>query len=124
MKKKGKYRCSVDAMGPIDANPITSEFTRSSKPIVTVDVEKYQFMLDGSGLNDEEKQVFLQSLWSIIVTFVDLGFGVHPLQEVCGQDSVQIDQRPTDAFNDVASTQPDNTSKGHSSSPTGKPEVE
>jgi hypothetical protein len=28
----------------------------------------------------EERRAFLETLWSIIVSFVDLGFGVHPLQ--------------------------------------------
>lgn len=58
-----------------------------AKPTITVDVERYQAYLDDSGLTDEQKREFLQALWSIIVAFVDLGFGVHPLQEVCGKDT-------------------------------------
>ena len=65
---------------------VGSSFTAAAKPIISVDVEKYQAYLDGSGLSDAQKEEFLQSLWTIIVSFVELGFGVHPLQEVCGQN--------------------------------------
>lgn len=40
-------------------------------------------------MTEEHKQEFLDCLWSIIVSFVDLGFGIHPLQQVdeaCGQE--------------------------------------
>ena len=54
--------------------------TTHPKPMLTVDVEKYQSFLDGADMTDEQKEEFLQALWSIIVSFVELGFGVHPVQ--------------------------------------------
>ena len=39
-------------------------------------------MLEASDLTDTQKQEFVETLWSIIVTFVDLGFGLHPVQSV------------------------------------------
>ena len=77
------------------------------KPTLTVDVEKYQSFLDGADMTEAQKEVFLQSLWSIIVSFVDLGFGVHPLQEVCGEDAESdskkvnktVDMLMSDTFN-------------------------
>ena len=51
-----------------------------SKPTLTVDVEKYQSFLDGADMTEEQKEEFLQALWSIVVSFVELGFGVHPVQ--------------------------------------------
>lgn len=66
---------------------LAHKFGTSSKPVVTVDVERYQAYLDGSNMSDAQKEEFLQSLWEIIVGFVELGFGVHPLQEVCGKDA-------------------------------------
>lgn len=65
---------------------LSDQFRASARPILTVDVERYQALLDAPGLSDEQKEEFLQALWSIIVSFVELGFGVHPLQEICGQD--------------------------------------
>ncbi|MEE9453112.1 MAG: hypothetical protein V3V13_01850 [Paracoccaceae bacterium] len=54
--------------------------------IIHVDVEKYQHLLDDSGMNNAQKREVLEALWSMIVAFVDLGFGVHPMQEICGQE--------------------------------------
>ena len=54
--------------------------TNHPKPMLTVDVEKYQVFLDRADMTEEQKEEFLQALWSIIVSFVELGFGVHPVQ--------------------------------------------
>ena len=69
------------------AGGLGHKFGASAKPLITVDVEKYQSYLDGTDMTEAQKAEFLQTLWSIIVNFVELGFGVHPLQEVCGQNA-------------------------------------
>jgi hypothetical protein len=51
-------------------------------PTLSIDVELYQHYLDDSGLTDAEKQELIQTLWNIIVEFVQLGWGVHPLQKL------------------------------------------
>ncbi len=68
-------------------------------------MKKYQALLDEPGLSEEQKEEFLRALWSIVVTFVELGFGVHPLQEVCGQDSEDGTAEVTAAFNEVESAE-------------------
>lgn len=55
-------------------------------PALEVDFERYQRYLDEEDLSEAEKQAFVEALWSIVLNFVDLGFGVHPLQKVCGQN--------------------------------------
>ena len=55
---------------------------KASPPTLTIDWELYGKYLDESDLSDAEKREFLETLWSIVVSFVDLGFGVHPLQQV------------------------------------------
>jgi len=77
---------------PAKKDHLTAEFEKSAQPIVTVDVKKYQAWLDGTDLSAKEKEEFLQALWSIVVMFVELGFGVHPLQEVYGHDVVDEDE--------------------------------
>ena len=72
---------------------LTDRFDLSSKPTLKVDVERYQSYLDGTNMTDAEKEEFLQTLWQIIVGFVELGYGVHPLQEVCGKDAGTISDR-------------------------------
>lgn len=87
-----------------------------AKPIIAVDVERYQAYLDGSGLTVEQKEEFLQALWSIIVTFVDLGFGVHPFQEVCGKGTKNGSDSVKQAFDTVScdSSEDDNKIDGFS----------
>ena len=61
-------------------------------PALTIDYALYEQYLDDSDLTDAQKREFLETLWNIIVSFVDLGFGVHPLQQAasdgCGQDEL------------------------------------
>ncbi len=51
------------------------------RPIITLDVSLYESYLADSDLTGEQKREFLETLWSIIVGFVDLGFGIHPVQQ-------------------------------------------
>ena len=78
-------------------------FDQSAKPILTIDVERYQAYLDDTDLTAAQKEEFLQSMWQIIVGFVELGFGVHPLQEVCGKDAETDAQHPKGCFDRVSS---------------------
>ena len=60
----------------------------SDRPVITVDYDRYAHFLDHSDMSEEQKREYLQTIWNIIVEFVSLGFGVHPLQqasEACGK---------------------------------------
>ena len=64
--------------------------TEQSPPrsVITVDYEKYEHFLETADLSEDQKRQFIDALWQIIVSFVDLGFGVHPAQQAqntCGQ---------------------------------------
>ncbi len=48
---------------------------------LTLDVEYYQSFLDDVDISDEQKSELIETLWNIVVQFVDLGFGIHPLQQ-------------------------------------------
>ncbi|MFD0917259.1 hypothetical protein ACFQ14_12635 [Pseudahrensia aquimaris] len=61
----------------------TVDEKRGTTPTLLIDYKKYESMLDESDLSEDQKREFLETLWSVIVGFVDLGFGVHPLQQ-CG----------------------------------------
>ncbi|MBO6816406.1 MAG: hypothetical protein JJ891_16235 [Rhizobiaceae bacterium] len=63
---------------------------RDKEPALSIDWDLYEHMLAESDLTDAEKKEFIETLWSIVVAFVDLGFGVHPVQqapESSGQDA-------------------------------------
>lgn len=54
----------------------------SRRPALTLDVARYEAMLADPALSEAERTAFLEVLWEIIVGFVDLGFHIHPLQQV------------------------------------------
>lgn len=70
---------------------MTDEDTGLRRPLnIEVDYEKYAHFLDEADMSDEEKRAFAQTVWEIIVDFVSLGFGVHPVQQAgqsCGQNT-------------------------------------
>lgn len=78
--------------------PLRTEFIEVARPVVSVDVEKYKAFLDGSDMTESQKEEFLQALWSIVVTYVELGFGVHPLQQVCDDGSESDPDRKDKEF--------------------------
>ncbi|MEM0922126.1 MAG: hypothetical protein AAGI13_03725 [Pseudomonadota bacterium] len=60
---------------------------RQHRPrILHVDVERFQHHLDGTDLSEAEKAEYLHIIWSILLEFMDLGYGVHPPQQSCGQE--------------------------------------
>jgi len=59
-------------------------------PALTIDWDYYGEFLKAYDFSDEEKRELILALWNIAVSFVDLGFGIHPVQLVdegaaCGQ---------------------------------------
>ena len=84
---------------------LSAAFARSNAaetPRVEIDVQKYQHYLDDCDLSEVQKAQFLEALWSIIATFIDLGYGIHPIQEVCGKPDKLSDEwsaGPSDALN-------------------------
>ena len=62
----------------------------SHRPVITVDYEKYSPLLNDPDLTEDQKREFLQAVWNVVVGFVDLGFGVHPVQQAqntCGKST-------------------------------------
>lgn len=72
---------------------------------VTVDVDAYSAYLDGTDFTDEEKAAFLQAMWEIVVAFVELGFGVHPTQQVDNSGSTRADLVQSKPQNNQQSSQ-------------------
>jgi hypothetical protein len=83
------------------------------RPAVTFDVERYERYLEDQGLSAEQKRAMLEALWSIIVGFVDLGFGVHPAQSACGQNGADNPDSPAGVRNDLYSNGSTQIIEGH-----------
>lgn len=92
----------------------------SSAEIRTVDVAKYQEFLDDSDMTPEQKEGFLQSVLSIVVSFFDLGFDVKALEEPCGKDGETAVPHPKAAFDQVKIGGSENSKKQKEIRPLGR----
>ena len=52
---------------------------------LSIDWALYEKMLAESDLPETDKRAFIEALWSVIVSFVDLGFKLSPVAQSCGQ---------------------------------------
>lgn len=57
----------------------------------TFDVEAYLGLLDDVDMTEAEKRALVQTLGAVVMSFVDLSFGCHPLQQACGKQVKNID---------------------------------
>lgn len=98
-----------------EINPNVSVGSPSTRPALTLDVALYEGYLQDSNLTEDERRAFLEALWSIVVGFVDLGFGIHPLQQTgqgCGQDGSSLAFDPADVLSSMPISQTSKNTKG------------
>lgn len=50
------------------------------RPSIAIDWKTYGRFLEESDWDDARKQEFIELLWSLVVSFIDLGFELNPLQ--------------------------------------------
>ncbi len=86
----------------INVVPFTrhTEFDRGSRPDLTV----YESHLERFGLTPAQRDEFLKVLWTILVGFVDLGYGIHPTQHPSVTDDLDdaILRTVDECFKDAA----------------------
>lgn len=99
---------------PIDP-PVVRD-GRSALPALEIDWDRFGRYLEDSGLSEDDKRAYIETLWSIMVSFVDLGFRLSPVGESCGKPALSSadaglgvggmvecgDTPPTHAFEDAA----------------------
>jgi hypothetical protein len=56
-------------------------------PSLIVDWEAYLPYLEDQAIHEDQKRELIETLLSIVIACVDLGFGLHPAQQACGEDS-------------------------------------
>jgi hypothetical protein len=66
-------------------------------------------------ISEDDKRQMIEALWSIMVSFVDLGFGVHPVQQACGK-SISLAELPASGVLNLNNTK---TDFDNASAPTG-----
>lgn len=52
---------------------------------IPFDVTRYMHFIEDPSLNDLQRRQMVEALWAIVLSFVDLGFGLHPAQQACGK---------------------------------------
>ncbi|MGI9508075.1 MAG: hypothetical protein ACR2QJ_01845 [Geminicoccaceae bacterium] len=57
--------------------------SRSGFPALSIDWELYGSYLDDSDLSDADKRACIEALWSMMVSFVDMGFRLAPVPDIC-----------------------------------------
>lgn len=67
-----------------------------TRPSLTVDWEVYAAMLEDSDMPLDQQKELIETLWSIVVNFVDLGYEIKPSREICGEGQEVIDQDSAD----------------------------
>lgn len=80
-------------------------------PSLELDFEAYAPYLESANISDEDKRQLVEMLWSIVVSFVQLGYGLTPAQQAldvraaveptCGKLPKNHDQRPIAASDRV-----------------------
>jgi len=73
-----------------DKNEVVEIANSAPGPALSIDWDLYLAHLEESDLSDAQKREFIQTLWSIVVSFVDLGFGTHPLQQARPDECAQL----------------------------------
>ncbi|MEL6218153.1 MAG: hypothetical protein AAFR79_06755 [Pseudomonadota bacterium] len=71
--------------GPNGSTMTANTAEAPRKTILEVDVARFQHALQIADASEAEKAEYLQLLWEIVVQFVDMDYGVHPVQQCCGQ---------------------------------------
>lgn len=51
------------------------------RPSFQMDLARYEKVLEGTDIPAEHKQQMIEALWTIIVAFVEIGYGTHPVQQ-------------------------------------------
>lgn len=75
--------------------PIDPHDVPQSRPTLSVDWEVYAAMLEESDMPADQQRQLIETLWSVVVMFVDLGFDLNPVQQICGEaDDVLSDEPP------------------------------
>lgn len=58
------------------------------KPAISVDWALYASCLEDPDVCEDDKRAFVESLFSIVLCFVDLGFKLHPLQQGSAREAI------------------------------------
>ena len=76
--------------------PINDDLIPPTAPTLSIDWELYASMLAESDMPLEDQKELVETLWSIAVAFVDMGFDLSPVQQICGESEEALSDLPPD----------------------------
>lgn len=59
---------------------VTDSDQKKEFKTLTLDIDYYQSIIDDPGVSEARKRELIAIIGKIVVQFIDLGFGVHPVQ--------------------------------------------
>lgn len=57
----------------------------TNRPRASIDWEAYLPLIKDGDIPEDQKRELIETLWWIMLAFVDLGFDLHPIQQGCGE---------------------------------------
>jgi len=60
--------------------------TQIPRPALRVDWMDWLPYLDDEDISQEQKREWIETVWSIVLAFVDLGFDIKSTPEICGEE--------------------------------------
>ncbi len=63
----------------------------NGKSLTAAEEAEFMAFLDDPSLSEDQKRQIVQALWPIILTFVEIGFGTHPVQLACGKPTKDLE---------------------------------
>lgn len=71
---------------------------------IKIDVKRFEPYLDDPELTQAEREELLETIFAIVLSFVDLGFGIHPVQQACEQNDIYSEIATLDLMDLLEST--------------------
>ena len=59
--------------------------TPPNKLTIQFDAREFAHFLAEVDATEAQKLEYIETLWTIVLQFIDMGFGIHPIQQACGQ---------------------------------------
>ena len=81
-------------MNQKNEKPPAHEREPTAYPTLEIDYEYYEQYLDDSDLNDQQKQEFIATIASIMLAFVDMGFGISFTQKPIEEGDILSENTP------------------------------
>lgn len=75
---------------------ISAPAAQTPLPPLRFDVDEYRKYIEDEDLTEAQAEELLGAIWAVMVAFVDLGFGIHPVQQAMDRSRGKAELPPLD----------------------------